>query len=196
MAVFDLTAGYLGDYWFFHSRGGSNKRTIALVEDRHDIIVFGSSRAHHHYDTPMMSDSLGVDVYNAGYTGNGVVLAYGLLEILLEKYKPSLVLFDVEPSFDINIYPPDNHHVRYVGGLKPFYKHDPIKDIIRDISEEEWNKVHSGLLRYNSNLINTLGCYLLGNSSIMKGYEPLDGHMSGELGTDTTVNDIDDFKIE
>lgn len=195
MAVVDLIAGYLGDYWFFHSKGGSNKRTIALIEDKHDIVVFGSSRAHHHYDAPLMSEMLDLDVYNAGYNGNGVVLAYGLLELVIENYKPELVIYDVEPSFDINIYLPDNHHIRYIDGLKPFYTHESIKEIIKGISKEEWHKVHSGLLRYNSNLINALGCYIWSNSIIMRGYEPLGGQLRGELGIDTTIDNTDDFKL-
>ena len=113
VAVFDICVGFAGDYLQAHAKGGSTKEFNDLVKkDKHDILVLGSSRAHHHYDSPFLSDTLGLDVYNAGYNGNGVVLAYGILEMAIKNYKPKLVIFDVEPAFDINVYSEDNQHKR------------------------------------------------------------------------------------
>ncbi len=83
VAVIDISVGLAGDYLVSHVKSGDAKRTndLAMV-DKHDVLILGSSRARHHYDTPFLSDTLGLDVYNAGYDGNGVVLAYGLLEMI------------------------------------------------------------------------------------------------------------------
>lgn len=154
VAMIDLCVGYFGDYLQAHAKGGVTMRINDIaMKDCHDVVVLGSSRAHHHYDTPFLSDSLKFDVYNAGFDGNGIVLGEGLLELILERYRPQLIIYDVEPSFDILEYDNDNHCIRYINNLKPYYRHQAINELINDVSKEEWYKVHSGLIRYNSNLI-------------------------------------------
>lgn len=196
--VIDVAVGSLGDYLQAHSKGGDTKRTDDLViKDYHDIIVLGSSRAHCHYDTPFMSDILGLDVYNAGYDGCGVVLAYGLLELILERYQPKLVVFDVEPSFDINVYEPDNNHVRYLGPLKPYYRHSAIGQVIKDVSLKEWYKVNFGLIRYNSALVpKAIDCFSVRGEDL-KGYNPEQAVYTGiiEQKTDST-GCLDEFKLK
>lgn len=197
IASIDYGVGLFGDYLQAHANRGFTKRTNDLVmKDCHDVVILGSSRAHHHYDTPFLSDTLGLDVYNAGYDGNGVVLAYGLLSIMLERYSPRLVIFDVEPAFDINVYEMDNDHKRYLKYLKPYYKNEKVGRIFRDVSEEEWYKVHSGLIRYNSSLAVMISDNLRPFQSDNNGYEPLDGIYNNEPNGNvfqTTKEDI--FKL-
>ena len=100
VAVVDVSVGSFGRYLQGHAKGGSTRQFDDLVmKDQHDVLILGSSRARHHYDTPFLSDTLGLDVYNAGYDGNGVVLAVGILKMVLNRYCPKLVIFDVEPPF-------------------------------------------------------------------------------------------------
>lgn len=73
--------------------------------------------------------------------------------MILNRYSPRLVVFDVEPSFDIYEYAEDNNHVRYLKYLKPYYNQLGISDIFKDVSDEEWYKAHSGLIRYNTEII-------------------------------------------
>lgn len=68
------------------------------------------------------------------------------------RYHPKLIIYDVEPAFDINVYRPDHGNRRYLNMLKPYYKHYGVAGIFKDISLEEWLKVHSGMIRYNSKL--------------------------------------------
>lgn len=176
VAGVDVCIGRLGDYFQSRARSGNTKRINDIVlKDCHDIVILGSSRAHHTYDAPYLSDTLGVDVYNAGYDGNGVVLAYGLLSMILERYQPKLVVFDVEPAFDINVYKPDNNHKRYINALKPYYQDVNVAKIIKDVSKEEWYKVHVGLMRYNSSLLSMVVDNVKSNGKDLKGYELLDG---------------------
>jgi len=196
----DMAVGGLGDYLQAHTKGG-NSRTLndLVMNDYHDVIILGSSRAHHHYDTPFLSDSLGLDVYNAGYDGNGVILAYGLLDMILERYQPKLVVYDVEPSFDISIYKGDNNHKRYISLLKPYYNKADVGGIIQDVSIEEWYKVHSGLIRFNSSIISLTADFIRNNtiSNLNRGYEPLIGCYEGEPRIGSGINDpVDSFKLK
>ncbi len=196
VVVIDFSVGRVGDYLVKNVNGGDAKRTNDLVmKDQHDVLILGSSRARHHYDTPFLSDTLGIDVYNAGYDGNGVVLAYGLLGMVLERYKPRLILYDVEPAFDIHVYTEDNNHKRYISRLKPYYRHPVAGEIISDVSSEEWYKVHSGMMRYNMSLISLVSEGLRGKNDYSKGFSPLYGSYELEPSNDSKVYKIDSFKV-
>lgn len=193
VVIIDISIGYAGDYMQANAKGGGAQRFNNLVSNtEHDILILGSSRAHHHYDTPYISERLGLDVYNAGYDGNGVILSYGVLSLVLQRYTPKLIILDVEPSFDINVYVNDKGHKRYISYLKPYYRNDSIAAIIKDISTEEWIKVHSGLLRYNSNLISLLKDNINGLHDSQRGYEPFYGEYTGPMlcGSESTKLDF------
>lgn len=198
VAVIDLWVGFTGDYLQAHAKSGDTYKTNSLViKDNHDILVFGSSRACHHYDTPFLSDTLGLDVYNAGYDGNGVVLAYGLLDMVLERYQPKLVVLDVEPAFDINVYSADNGHKRYIGLLKPYYRHSGAEEVIRDVSEEEWYKCFSGMMRYNTTIFSKALDNVRGGTSDNKGYLPITGsNVSETTKKEKDKSNIDHFKLK
>lgn len=181
VAAVDVSVGAFGRYLQGHANGGSTRQFDDLVmKDRHDVLILGSSRAHHHYDTPFLSDTLGLDVYNAGFDGNGVVLADGVLEMVLNWYKPKLVLFDIEPAFDVNVYDKDNHHTRYIKNLKPYYREEGVSEIIKDVSVEEWRKVQSGLIRYNTEILGMLVDNVIDRGVERSGFQPLNGEMEKE----------------
>lgn len=191
--VIDFFVGRIGDYLQTHSKGNETKRINDLINnDNHDVIILGSSRAHHHYDTPYLSDTLNIDVYNAGYDGFGVVMASGLLELILERYSPKLVLFDVACGFDIYKNMEDDNNKRYISKLKPYYKHEAVGHLIKDISNEEWYKVHSGLLRYNSLLITLFLDFLGEREYLHKGYSPKGGVLKDSFLTEEESIKIDE----
>lgn len=197
VAIIDITVGYAGDYLVSHLKSGDVKRTndLAMI-DIHDVLILGSSRARHHYDTPFLSDTTGLDVYNAGYDGNGVILAYGLLEMILERYQPKLIIYDVEPSFDINVYAEDNNNKRYISRLKPYYRHKAIGNIIDDVSTEEWYKVHSGMMRYNMSILTMLTEGLRKSKEDFKGYSPMQGVYDREPELSVGKRELDSLKLE
>ena len=196
VVAIDFGVGFVGDYLTSHVKSGDTKRTYDLaMKDYHDVLILGSSRARHHYETPFLSDALGLDVYNAGYDGNGVILAYGLLEMILERYQPKLIIYDVEPAFDINVYEPDNNHKRYISRLKPYYRHNAIGKIIEDVSSEEWYKVHSGMIRYNMSIITMLHENYRNDNDEKKGFSPLIGEYEREPEKNDGMKVLDSFKL-
>ena len=199
IAIVDIGIGYIGDYFQGHSKGGYSKKiNDLLIKDKHDVLILGSSRALHHYDTPFLSDTLGIDVYNAGYDGNGIILADGILRMVLERYKPRLIVYDVEPAFDIEEYVNDKGNVRYISHLKPYIKHPCVSALIRDISFEEWCKAHSGMLRYNTNIISLAKDIFKNSGMDEKGFAPIDGAMTAEPNVsniDFKPLKVDDVKL-
>lgn len=201
VVVVDFCFGIFGDYLQVHAKSGDTRFVNDLVtKDCHDVLILGSSRARHHYDAPMLSDSLSMDVCNAGFDGNGVILAYGLLKMMIDRCHPKLVLYDVEPTFDIQIYPSDHHGTRYLKFLKPYYKKPGIEEVFRDVSDEEWYKVQSGLIRYNGELISKISDNIKVEPSVKRGYEPLKGMMNKNIKEEpspipTPTPELDGLKL-
>ena len=197
VAAVDVSVGAFGRYLQGHAKGGSTRQFDDLVmKDRHDVLILGSSRAHHHYDAPFLRDTLGVDVYNAGFDGNGVVLADGVLEMVLNRYKPQLVLFDVEPDFDVNVYEKDNHHTRYIKNLKPYYREGGVSEIIKDVSMDEWRKVQSGLIRYNTEILGMAVDNLIDRGMERRGFQSLSGKMEKDPEPKAPKKEeLDPFKL-
>ena len=197
VAAVDVSVGAFGRYLQGHAKGGSTRQFDDLVmKDRHDVLILGSSRAHHHYDAPFLRDTLGVDVYNAGFDGNGVVLADGVLEMVLNRYKPQLVLFDIEPDFDVNVYEKDNHHTRYIKNLKPYYREGGVSEIIKDVSMDEWRKVQSGLIRYNTEILGMAVDNLINRGMDRRGFQSLSGKMEKDPEPKAPKKEeLDPFKL-
>ncbi len=198
VTVIDLGVGLAGDYLRTHSKGGRTKALEDLVsKDTHDVLILGSSRALHHYDTPFLSDTLGLDVYNAGQKGHGIIFADGILEMALKHGKPRLVLVDIEPAFDIYVSPEDNADKRYISLLKSYYRDPDVGNLLKDVSQEEWLKAHSGMFRYNTCFLTMLADYLVKKETPRDGYVPLHGVMTTEPPVpDSPKKSLDSLKIK
>ena len=186
--VIDNLSGWTLDYFYFHAQSGSNKEFIDLcMNDEHDVIILGSSRAHHHYVPDVLQDSLGMDCYNAGYDGNGILLHYNIYKWITNRYKPKLIIYDVEPAFDILKYKNDNNCTRYLKMQRPLYRTPEVTKLFQDVSNIERYKCHSGLFRYNSSGFTIIREYFQKRSVVKKnGYVPLYGKINEdfEIGND------------
>ena len=77
VAIVDVAVGKTFSYLLDHVKGGDNGRNNYICDSlRTDILVFGSSRAIHHYNPLILTDSLGLSCYNCGQDGNGSILNY------------------------------------------------------------------------------------------------------------------------
>jgi hypothetical protein len=177
VAAVDFVFGRVCGYLASHPQGGLTANLRYICEASHeDILMLGSSRMQHHYVPGILRDSLGMSCYNAGIGGNGIILSYGLMEMVLERYSPRIVLYDVS-SFDM--YADDNS--RYIDNLKPFcLDHPELMEILTDVNPAEKWKIRSGLYRYNSQFLALLGDYLRPSQSLDNGYWPLQGVMDYE----------------
>lgn len=181
VVAIDFCFGKAFVYMVSHAKGGNTKETYdLLMKDKYDIVILGSSRATHHYIPQMIEDSLGMTCYNAGADGNGIVLMYGRYKMITNRYNPKVILYDVEPAFDIIEYSEDDHNRRYLAGLKTYLFQPGIKEIFNDVSWAEGVKSYSGLFRYNGDYFNHLRNFFTTMPVSNKGYLPLQGQMNNE----------------
>lgn len=192
VCVVDFSYGKFCDYMYAHAKGGATKRRYDVCKKKqYDILILGSSRAHHHYVPQILEDSVSLTCYNAGEDGNGIILMYGIYNMIRERYLPKCIIYDVEPLFDIYKYAKDANRTRYLALQKPYYKEVGVASIFKDISMPEYYKVYSGLYRYNSEVFPLAVDFLIGRPMANKGYAPMFGEMSKE-----PIKKDDDLSVE
>lgn len=174
--IIDTIAGLLFPFLVCSAKGGDNWRNNYICNDtKEDVLIFGSSRAIHHYNPSIISDSLNMPCYNCGQDGNGIILNYARYNLILQRYTPKIIIYDVQSSFDL-ISGDDNH--KYLKWLKAYYDKDGIPQIFESVDKTEKFKMMSNLYRYNSSFIQIVSdCIRPQQSSGEKGYRPLLGEM-------------------
>ena len=175
VVIMDWAFGLFFSYLRAHAKGGSTANCEYIANKAmDDIIILGSSRATHHYISQIVEDSLSVSCYNCGEEGNGVVLAYGRLKMLTNRYKPKLILYEITPSYDYGKRDPNN---KYLGYLRAYYNKDGIRKIFEDFDDElSCVKMMSNMYQNTSRLLPNIVDNLVVRDN-QKGYSPLYGKM-------------------
>lgn len=181
VAVVDFGFGLACGWLESHAKGGMTKRIHEITTlQKADVVIMGSSRAHHHYVSSIFTDSLNVTAYNAGVDGNGIVLAKGLYEMLAKRYTPKVIIYDVEPTFDINEYAEDGNNTRYIGQLRPYCSDPQVKQIINRVDASERFKDISAMFCYNSKIFDLFKDYATIGDYTADGFAPMYGEMKKE----------------
>ena len=176
VAVVDIAVGYGLGYLASHARGGFTHRDAFICDSLEtDFLLMGSSRCVRHYNSQIITDSLGMTCYNSGQMGNGIILNYARVKMLCERRKPNVVVYDVYPRFDLFIGE-DNH--RYLTWLKQHYDRAGIAEVFERVDQMEKYKMTSQLYRYNSRFLELIADYFRPFSSMRTdGFTPLNGEM-------------------
>ena len=176
VAVVDIALGLFFSYMQRTAAGGTSVEYHVCKEGDEDILIMGSSRASHHYVSRLISDSLGMSCYNGGQDGNGIIMQYGRWKLLSKRHVPKLIVYDVEPAFDLAV----NDNERYVDRLKPFTDDCDVKTYVVGLFPMERWKLISHMYRYNYKFLEILFDYTKGNDPNC-GYKPLFGHIRQDM---------------
>lgn len=174
-AVIDVLCGWGFDWLRSKAHGGQtykNEYVSKFCKD--DIIILGSSKADHHYVPRVFEESLGLNCYNAGEMGCGIIPGFIRYKQVVSRHKPKLVIYEVTPRYD---YLDDNGYANYLGTIRQYTYTKVVRDVYLDFSDEfEKIRLMSGMYRNNSKLVDNLKDILFPAPS-NKGYEPLFGTM-------------------
>lgn len=176
-AVFGIT---MRSALFSTIKGDWGRRNFIVNKTHEDILVFGSSRAIHHYDPRILANALNSSCYNCAEDGNGILLHYPRIEMILQRYTPRIIIYDLIPKYDFLQY--DN--TSFLGILRPYSDNSLVKEVIRDIDENELLKLHSNLYKYNSSFLEILMQRFSHSTVTAKdfSYTPLASEMDYEPG--------------
>ncbi len=159
--VLDLFLGYLAKKSFFSLKYGQYAQmTYAIDSTNQDIIIMGSSRASHHYESSLISEALNMSVYNAGRDGQFIPYNCALLDAISLRSKPKMLILDVN-VWDLA---PNDEKYEKLAMLLPYYSNHPeFLKYIEEISKWENLKILSKSYPYNSTLFVTAYDHLFTN---------------------------------
>jgi hypothetical protein len=178
LILFDFIAGKTLSYLYFKQSSGTKFRTTyALDSTIADVLILGSSRASHHYDAKLLSDSLSLSVYNAGRDGTNIIYSNAILRSILNRYHPKIVVLDINSSEFYNIPTRDENLV----SLLPYYStHPELNSFIKSRSELEFIKLLSKVYPFNSTIVSSLSGLRKKSEIDINGYLPIEGMLDSD----------------
>lgn len=181
VAAVDVAFGKACFYLNSHAKGGDTQRHYHIAKGcKEDILIFGSSRACHHYIPSLLSDSLNLSVYNCGVDGNGILLFYSYLKMILGYHTPKIVIYDISSSFDME----KDDFSKYLGWQKRFYNEPGVDEVFNDVSPMDKYKMFSSLYRYNEDWLQMLSDNISPKQTVLEGgYKPIYQSMDYESET-------------
>lgn len=196
--VADMAVGKVFDRLTSTAKGGeTGKHNYINRVSTDSVMVFGSSRAAHHYNTPLMADSLGTTAYNCGIDGNGIVLAYMMLNNIIQRgHRPALVVYDLYWEFDYTSNTKGADNLSYLAHMRPFYALPGIKDVFAEVAPSETLKMRSNAYRYNYRFIQIVSDNLAPKRGNVMGYVPLSGEIKTEFVNNKTMGAVDSLKLK
>lgn len=197
IVAIDFCFGRCMNYLMNHANGGGYTRQIYISKkSSEDILLFGSSRMSHHYVPKIIEDSLDMTCYNCGQDGNGIILMYGYLKMILERYTPKMIIYDFA-SFDLYQQDDDNNK-KYISILKLYCDNPDVMNVITAVSANEKIKLKSNLYRYNTKWMNIISSALKKKEEdINNGYIPLKNVMDYEPKLSISSNlKVDSVKLD
>lgn len=119
-----------------------------------DIVILGSSRANHHYNCSIISDKFGKTVYNAGIDGTNILYSRCVLQQILSRKIPDMVVLELNVGclFDENTV--DIKQCRLFADMSP-----DLESIVQQYGMSQSLYVNS--YRYNSSVLNILSNIIL-----------------------------------
>lgn len=175
MLVADRIIGYGLEQLFYKQTHGDDYTTLyALDKATDDVLIFGTSRASHHYNAAIVSQQTGMTCFNAGRDEMEIPYTEALLQVINKRHQPKLVILDIGPielAGDKQIV-----YERIAASLMPFYnKYPMLQGTISKAGAMEMFKIRaSKIYAYNSKIGSAIqNSYTnMGHSSV-QGYEPL-----------------------
>ncbi|MGP1515050.1 MAG: hypothetical protein ACTTJH_03730 [Bacteroidales bacterium] len=181
ITIIDFFVGVMCNY-FLNKLPNNGDRLVtkpnfALQKAKPDILILGSSRAEHHYDTRILQKRFSkYHIYNAGQHNQGMNYALAVLRSCMMRKKPKIVILDCEPNVLSEVQTYSNSL------LKLFYNQN--KEVRKVLNKNISDRIvlQSNFYKYNSvifKLILDSRLPILQDS--LMGYEALEGSLDTSL---------------
>ena len=116
-----------------------------------EIVLIGASETTHGLVPSVLQDSLDMSVYNCGKDGYRFHYQSSMIDGILKRYSPKLIVWSVSHSF---LSKPSENDIDRLSNLNPFYhSNDYVKRVLDSKGPYEKYKLNSQLYTYNSRLL-------------------------------------------
>lgn len=189
LVLVDILVGYLGSESLdklpdFNGKVSGqtvkNNFRIMRMED-FDIVIVGSSRVSHHYNTKLLSDSINgfldsqFSAYNAGIDGQFLNSSCLVVESILSRTTPKMIVLEAEDS-GLKYEKGKRMKKSYLYFNAPYYSKAPVvKPYFDELGWKDRVMMKSRLFRYNDKVLRIGQSYLGKATKPNDGFEPLFG---------------------
>ncbi len=148
-----------------------HKLCYTIDSTKEELLVYGSSRAQHHFIPTIISQQTGMRTYNCGFGGRGLLFSFLQLNETLKRYQPKMVVLEVSPNILI-----DKDSEEKLKILLPFNRRDGlIHDALTKGDAYEKIKLLSSIYPYNSTIASLVSSIRRTNVDSANGFIPLTG---------------------
>lgn len=145
----DMAVGFLMERYVRNNRlpGDSHSIDYTIKDADEDVIIFGNSLVLNSMMPSIISDSLGMSVYNSASNGQGLIFFKNLMDIVLSRHTPKVIVVGLRDG----MLSDDSAGERY-GILAPYYNmgYRGIDSTMNANSPMGGLMLHSSLFRYNT----------------------------------------------
>lgn len=147
------------------------KSSYSIEKVHADCIIIGSSTAVHHYFPEIIESKTGLSTYNCGQNGCFFLYSCCMVNSILERYSPKVIIMDINPSNLLDIERKDEYqNMRF---LSHYYDNDTVvKNFIDGKGKRNKLLYHLNSYRYNSHAIYTFYPLFL-ETTTEQGHVPL-----------------------
>jgi len=180
----DLVVGKTLKYFYRRQSSGWEYATrYSAEETKADILIFGASRAQQQYIPTYFEDTLHLTGYNVGRDGTSFFYHYAMLQAVLKRYTPKVIILDCEYAALKNAAASYDR----LSVLLPLYDdHPEMRSTINLRSPFEKYKFTSAIYPYNSMMFKIAVANLSSNKEEkedIKGYMPLHKSLNEPIKT-------------
>jgi len=167
-----VLGGALGQWRSHHSKGTVGNLEYAYRSCHDDILIFGPSRAAHHYVPRLLDDSLHLSSFNMGRDAMGILYHYGVWSMVRQYHKPRLIIYEFS---QVDYFHFSDNKI-FTKELRPYMDVPGVAEVVEEVDSTEQVKTLSQLYRNNSQFFEIFFGDRMFNE-MEKGYEPYYGHL-------------------
>lgn len=135
------------------------------------VLVLGSSRAKHHYQTEVLAEFFQRDIYNMGVNGQGIEFSNAMLKTYLDQHDLDRLILDISP----NVFIPAVNESKLMSLLPLIDIYPHFKGMFPDSDPAVEIADYINLANYNSTLYDIVRDRVPGSVKDINGYEALNG---------------------
>jgi len=146
----DQLCGIAFDKFYDQVKSGTIYKTnYALRESTEEIVIFGASEVSHSLISNQIRNRMGMTCYNMGLDGQSIYYQYAVLNELLRRYSPKIVIISTNILHE--------NRTTNIASLFPYYyKYINIRNLIREVEPSERIKLLIKSYAYNSLIIKVI----------------------------------------
>lgn len=177
--VLDRAFGSIIEYLFLNEPlGDAAAFSHAINNPSEEILIYGSSRAVHTYDTKVIQDATGLTAFNCGRNASNIIYHDAILPAALNNpnHKPKAIILDLVAK-EIQARGTQGSDDVLASMLIPYVRtNEHFANLSKELFPKEYYKARvSKLYAYNSLILSIARNYSRKENDNVNGYQPLVG---------------------